>query len=67
MRINTVSRHALFYTICIALAGPVFAQEGVPETAIIDEAGELEEVIVTGSRLRRDSYNVSTPDRKSVV
>ena len=26
MRLKTVSRHALYYAICIALAGPVLAQ-----------------------------------------
>ena len=61
MKFIPIIKHTLFYAICIALAGPVFAQEGVPETAIIEEDGEIEEVIVTGSRLRRDSYNVSTP------
>ena len=61
MRLKTVSRHALYYAICIALAGPVFAQtDQAADAAMLDEE-VLEEVIVTGSRLKRDSYTVSTP------
>jgi len=43
----------------LALAGPVLAQTEAEDDA--DAASELEEIIVTGSRLRRDSFNVSTP------
>jgi len=55
-------RNALSIAIALALAGPVLAQTDAEATD--DEFSEeamLEEVIVTGSRLRRDSFDVSTP------
>ena len=61
MKFIPIIKHVLFYSVCMALTGPVIAQDGVPETEIIEEEGALEEIIVTGSRLRRSSYNVSTP------
>jgi outer membrane receptor protein involved in Fe transport len=51
----------LFYSLAIAAAvsfavsGPVLAQDDSADE------GEIEEIIVTGSRIARDSYNVSTP------
>src|SRR5210317_1764593 len=57
-------RNKLYCAISIALSltftGPVLAQS--PADAVeADEELVLEEVVVTGSRLRRDSYTVSTP------
>ena len=57
-------RSKLYCAISIALSltfmGPVLAQS--PADAVeANEEGVLEEVVVTGSRLRRDSYTVSTP------
>ena len=43
----------------LALAGPVLAQTEAEDDA--DAASEVAEIVVTGSRLRRDSFNVSTP------
>ena len=43
----------------LALAGPVLAQTEAEDDA--DAASEIEEILVTGSRLRSDSFNVSTP------
>ncbi|MCW8926992.1 MAG: TonB-dependent receptor plug domain-containing protein, partial [Xanthomonadales bacterium] len=61
MRIIPLCRHTIFYSICIALAGPVWAQTTDQAGVEADEETVLEEVVVTGSRLRRDSFNVSTP------
>ena len=55
-----VIRYAILCTTCLTLAGPVLAQTDQAPDASLEE-GVLEEVVVTGSRLRRDSYNVSTP------
>ena len=43
----------------LVLASPVLAQTEAEDDANV--AAEIEEIIVTGSRLRRDSFNVSTP------
>ncbi len=55
-------RSIITYAISIALSsmifGPALAQTEQPTG---EEETVLEEVIVTGSRLRRDSFNVSTP------
>jgi outer membrane receptor protein involved in Fe transport len=45
----------------MALAGPAWAQTTDQAAGDTEEEMVLEEVIVTGSRLRRDSYTVSTP------
>jgi hypothetical protein len=37
------------------------ADDQAATDSVNNEAGPLEEIIVTGSRLRRDSFNVSTP------
>ena len=55
------TRYAFFCTTCLTLAGAAMAQTEQAPDASYEEEGVLEEVIVTGSRLRRDSYNVSTP------
>jgi len=41
------------------MAGPALAQTDEDESAVADAA--IEEIVVTGSRLKRDSFNVSTP------
>ena len=47
---------------CVSMTGSVVqAQDSATEQADQAEDTTIEEVIVTGSRLRRDSYNVSTP------
>jgi outer membrane receptor protein involved in Fe transport len=43
----------------LAMSGSVLAQTDAEDTK--DAVSEIEEVVVTGSRLRRDSFNVSTP------
>ena len=43
----------------LTLAGPVLAQSATEEDSAA--RAEIEEVVVTGSRLKRDSFNVSTP------
>ena len=43
----------------LALAAPGLAQTETEDEAV--EAGEIEEILVTGSRIPRDSFNVSTP------
>jgi len=57
-------RNKLYSAISIALSltfmGPVLAQSPAA-TVEANEELVLEEVVVTGSRLRRDSYTVSTP------
>ena len=42
----------------MAISGPVVAQEAESDSAA---RAEVEEIVVTGSRLKRDSFNVSTP------
>ena len=58
MRRKTIS-YAISIALSLAFIGPVLAQT----TDVNQEGAEgaLEEVIVTGSRIRRDSFNVSTP------
>ena len=48
---------AIAWAAALAMSGPVVAQED----DAADDATEIEEILVTGSRLRRDSFNVSTP------
>ena len=43
----------------LTMAGPVLAQAETENDAIV--SAEIEEIIVTGSRIPRDSFNVSTP------
>ena len=57
MRRSTIS-YAISAALSLAFVGPVLAQT---EQAMDEEELVLEEVVVTGSRLRRDSYTVSTP------
>jgi iron complex outermembrane receptor protein len=60
MRRNTLS-FAISVALSLAFIGPVLAQTAdAPDTSLLAD-GVLEEVIVTGSRIRRDSFNVSTP------
>jgi hypothetical protein len=52
-----ISRFAIAAAVSIAMAGPLWAQT-------VDDADDneaIEEIFVTGSRLARDSFNVSTP------
>ena len=60
MRRNTIS-FAISIALSLAFIGPVLAQTGDTTDATLEAEEVLEEVIVTGSRLRRDSYTVSTP------
>ena len=60
MRRNTISL-AISFALCMAITGPVLAQTDQASDAGMEQEGLLEEVIVTGSRLRRTSFNVSTP------
>ena len=60
MRRNTIS-YAISIALSLAFIGPVLAQTDQATDAAFEEEGALEEVIVTGSRIRRDSFNVSTP------
>ena len=43
----------------LAMSGSVLAQTNAEDTTA--DVSEIEEIVVTGSRLRRDSFNVSTP------
>ena len=57
-----LTRCTLSLAIGFALSGAALAQSEVEATGTEQaEDNVLEEVIVTGSRLRRDSYNISTP------
>ena len=60
MRRNTIS-FAISVALCMVFTGPVLAQTDQASDAEMEQEGLLEEVIVTGSRLRRNSFNVSTP------
>jgi len=60
MRFLRIAKFAVFYAACFALSGPVLAQTDQPAVDA-DQETVLEEVVVTGSRLRRDSFNVPTP------
>lgn len=52
-----ITRFAIAAAVSIAMAGPLWAQTA--EDA--DDGTAIEEIFVTGSRLARDSFNVSTP------
>jgi outer membrane receptor protein involved in Fe transport len=58
-------RSTVFYAISTALSlafiGPALAQTDQASDVTQEAEGALEEVVVTGSRIRRDSFNVSTP------
>jgi outer membrane receptor protein involved in Fe transport len=60
MKPGIIIGHAFAAALTLAISGPGLAQtEADNET---DDAEEvIEEVLVTGSRIRRDSFNVSTP------
>jgi outer membrane receptor protein involved in Fe transport len=60
MKPGIIIGHAFAAALTLAISGPGLAQtEADDET---DDAEEvIEEVLVTGSRIRRDSFNVSTP------
>jgi hypothetical protein len=60
MRRNTIS-YAISIALSMLFIGPVLAQTDQATDAAFEEEGALEEIIVTGSRIRRDSFNVSTP------
>ncbi|WP_374274468.1 TonB-dependent receptor domain-containing protein [Brevundimonas sp.] len=45
----------------VAFSAPAFAQEGPPIVPGDEQATELEEIVVTGSRIRRDPTNAPTP------
>ena len=47
---------ALCVCVSFSTVGPAFAQADAD-----DEGAEIEEILVTGSRIPRDSFNVSTP------
>jgi len=57
MKAIRISRFAIAAAVSMAMAGPLWAQ--VETEADDNEA--IEEIFVTGSRLARDSFNVSTP------
>ena len=60
MKARFIHIYIIFAAICLAITGPVQAQ--TEQAAVGQEAGgALEEIVVTGSRLRRDSFNVTTP------
>ena len=48
---------AVAWAAALATSGPVVAQDD----DATEEAGAIEEILVTGSRIARDSFNVSTP------
>ena len=65
MRLSIAVLAALFSS------GQVLAQdENAQDTAIEDDDEVIEQIVVTGSRLKRDSFNVSTPlalmDREAI-
>lgn len=47
-------------SLCVSMAGTAVAQD-TGDSSETAERRELEEIVITGSRLRRDSFNVSTP------
>ena len=62
MKLIHTAKQAFLYAICFGLSGPVLAQtDQAADATTLEEEDVLEEVVVTGSRLRRDSFNVSTP------
>jgi hypothetical protein len=56
MKTTFITSLAIAWAAALAISGPVAAQTEAEDAA--DEAGEVEEIVVTGSRLRRDSFNV---------
>ncbi len=59
MRQIFAARLAATTAISLAVAGPALAQTDEDGSVVADQA--IEEIVVTGSRLKRDSFNVSTP------
>ncbi len=60
MRLRTTISYAFTFIFSLIFMGPVLAQTS-EDTTEQEEEMALEEVIVTGSRIRRDGFNVSTP------
>jgi outer membrane receptor protein involved in Fe transport len=62
MKARFTLRYTISILVSLVISGPVLAQAIEEATGNDQEAeGALEEVIVTGSRLRRDSFDISTP------
>lgn len=62
MKPKLAIKYTLSFAISMALAGAAYAQTSEQDVNDGAEAeGSLEEVIVTGSRIRRDSFTVTTP------
>jgi outer membrane receptor protein involved in Fe transport len=59
MKRRKFARYAMAFAVPVALAGPALAQNENDDATEADET--IEELVVTGSRLKRDSFNVSTP------
>lgn len=47
--------------ICGALAAAAWADAAAAQTAADDGASEVGEIVVTGSRIRRDTFNAPQP------
>lgn len=52
---------ALFVSATLALSPNVFAQDDTEEDETVDEEESTEEIVVTGSRLKRDTYSSISP------
>lgn len=61
MKPKLAIRYTLPLAISMALAGQVMAQTDQAADTTPEADGAVEEVIVTGSRIRRDSFTVTTP------
>ncbi|MEE4218905.1 MAG: TonB-dependent receptor [Xanthomonadales bacterium] len=61
MKPKLAIKYTLPLAISMALAGQVMAQTDQAADTTPEAEGAVEEVIVTGSRIRRDSFTVTTP------
>ena len=59
MKTTFIAPLAIAWAAALAMSGPVLAQDETDDAA--EASDRIDEVIVTGSRIPRDSFNVSTP------
>ena len=52
---------ASFLSLAFAFASPALAQDEADEEAAADEEDAIEEILVTGSRLKRTTYSSVAP------
>ena len=49
------------FTTALAIGAPAFAQTQAPTAPAAEETTQVDEIVVTGSHIRRDATNAPTP------